>query len=43
MRDKFILNLAEILEDLYDNNEWTVFNLYFLVKPDFDRVIKFDI
>ena len=43
MTDKFTLNLAEILEDLYDNNEWTVFNLYFLVKPDFDRVIKFDI
>jgi len=43
MIDKFILNLAEILEDLYDNNEWTVFNLYFLVKPDFDRIIKFDI
>jgi hypothetical protein len=43
MIDKFILNLAEILEDLYDNNEWTVFNLYFLVKPDFDRGIKLDI
>ena len=43
MIDKFTLNLAEILEDLYDNNEWTVFNLYFIVKPDFERVIKFDI
>jgi hypothetical protein len=43
MIDKFTLNLAEILEDLYDNNEWTVFNLYFLVKQDFYRVIKFDI
>jgi hypothetical protein len=43
MIDKFTLNLTKILEDLYDNNEWTVFNLYFLVKPDFNRVIKFDI
>jgi hypothetical protein len=41
--DKFTLNLAEILEDLEENNVCTVFNLYFLVKPDFDRVIKFDI
>ena len=43
MIEKFIFNLAEILEDLYDNNESTVFNLYFLVKPDLDRCIKFDI
>jgi hypothetical protein len=28
---------------LYDNNESTVFNLYFLIKPDFDKIIKFDI
>jgi hypothetical protein len=41
--DKFILNLAEILEDLEENNVLTVFHLYFLVKPDFDRIIKFDI
>jgi hypothetical protein len=43
MIDKFIFNLTEVLEDLYDNNESTVFNLYFLVKPDFDKPIKFDI
>jgi hypothetical protein len=43
MIDKFILNLVEILEDLYDNNEATVFKLYFLVKPDFGKVYKFDI
>ena len=43
MIDKFIFNLTEVLEDLYDNNESTVFNLYFLVKPDFDKKIKFDI
>lgn len=43
MIDKFTLNLALILEDLYDNNESTVFNLYFIVRPDFDRVINFDI
>ena len=43
MIDKFILNLVEILEDLYDNNEATVFKLYFLVKPDFGKVYKYDI
>jgi LAGLIDADG endonuclease/Cytochrome C and Quinol oxidase polypeptide I len=43
MIDKFILNLTDILEDLYDNNESTYFKLYFLIKPDFDRTIKFDI
>ncbi len=36
MKDKFIFNLTEILEDLYLKNESTVFNLYFLVKPVFD-------
>ena len=43
MIDKFILNLTEVLEDLYDNNETTVFKLYFLIKPDFAKIIKFDI
>ena len=43
MIDNFIFHLAETLEDLYDNNEWVVFNLYFLVKPDLNRFIKFDI
>lgn len=43
MIDKFTLNLTQILEDLYDNNESTVFNLYFLMKPDFNKTIKFDI
>ena len=28
---------------MYDNNEATVFKLYFLVKPDFGKVYKFDI
>lgn len=41
--DKFILNLAEILKDLDDNNVLTVFKLNFLVKPDLNRLIKFDI
>ena len=41
--DKFTLNLTQILEDLYDNNESTVFNLYFIMKPDFKKTIKFDI
>ena len=43
--DQFIFNLVKILEDLYDNdnNEWTFFKLYFLVKPDFDKFIRFDI
>lgn len=43
MIDKFILNLAEILENLEGNNVLTFFNLYFLVKPDLDRIIRFDI
>jgi Cytochrome C and Quinol oxidase polypeptide I/LAGLIDADG endonuclease len=41
--DKFILNLADILEDLDNNNVLTVFKLNFLVKPDLNRFIKFDI
>jgi hypothetical protein len=28
---------------LYDNNEATIFKLYFLVKPDFGKVYKYDI
>ena len=37
--DKFLLNLTQILEDLYDNdnNEYTVFSLYFIIKPDFKK------
>ena len=37
--------LVDILEDLYDNpkNINTVFNLYFLVKPDFKKFYRFDI
>lgn len=41
--DKFILNLADILEELDNNNVLTVFKLNFLVKPDLNRFIKFDI
>jgi len=41
--DKFIINLADILEDLDNNNVLTVFKLNFLVKPDLNRFIKFDI
>lgn len=29
----FINNLIEVLEDLYDNNEFTVFHLYFFIIP----------
>jgi hypothetical protein len=43
MIDKFTFNLTSVLEDLYENNESTVFNLYFLKKPEFDKIIKFDI
>ena len=28
---------------MYDKNESTVFNLYFIIKPEFDKIIKFDI
>jgi len=43
--DKFTLTLAEILEDLYDNNDNvnTVFNLYFLYKPNLEsgKILNF--
>jgi len=29
----FIVNLAEVFEDLYDNNEFVIFNLYLLQLP----------
>ena len=32
-KDIFINNLINVLEDLYDNNEFTVFQLYFLILP----------
>ena len=45
--DNFIDNLTNVLEDLYDNNEFTVFHLYFLIIPskdnyhiDYDKLIK---
>lgn len=40
--DKFIFYLAEIIDELHDNYS-TVFNLYFIIKPDFNKIIKFDI
>jgi hypothetical protein len=43
LNDHFLQNLVDILEDLYDNNEFTIFDLYFLIKPDFNHVIKFDV
>jgi hypothetical protein len=41
--DKFTYSLTQILEDLYDNNQHTLFNLYFLIKPDLNKGIKFDL
>src|SRR5258705_667815 len=43
LNDHFLQNLVDLLEDLYDNNEFTIFDLYFLIKPDFNHVIKFDV
>jgi hypothetical protein len=43
LNDHFLQNLVDILEDLYDNNEFTIFDLYFLIKPDFNHVLKFDV
>ena len=43
MTDTFTFKLAELLEDLHDNNKSTIFNFYFLIKPDFKRVVKFDV
>lgn len=33
LNDMFNYNIAEILEDLYDNNEFVIFKLYFIRKP----------
>lgn len=43
--DNFSYDLNKILNDLFDNNEFTEFRLFFLVKPDPNkyRIIKFDI
>lgn len=43
MIDKFTFNLATILEDLYLNNQSTIFNLYFIKKPNLEETFKFDI
>jgi hypothetical protein len=39
----FIKSLTDILEEIYDNNEFTIFKLYFLLKPDMRRVQKYDL
>jgi len=31
LNKNFIINLIDILKDLYDNNEFTIFNLHFLI------------
>jgi len=33
LNDKFKYNIAEILKDLYDNNEFVIFKLYYIRKP----------
>lgn len=33
LNDMFKYNIAEVLEDLYDNNEFVVFKLYYIRKP----------
>ena len=38
----FIDNLANLLEDLYDNNEFVIFHLYFLTLPKVDYEIDSD-
>jgi len=43
LNKNFIINLIDILKDLYDNNEFTIFNLHFLIKPNFKTIIKFDV
>jgi hypothetical protein len=41
-QEVFINSLTDILEEIYDNNEFSIFRLYFLLKPDFKRVQKYD-
>ena len=41
-KDNFIDNLTNVLEDLYDNNEFTIFQLYFIIKPH-DRNYKLNL
>lgn len=46
LKDQFenaLLNILIDLYDLYDNNEITVFNLHFLIKPDFNITITITI
>ena len=40
---QIVKDVTEILEDLYDNNEFTEFNLHFLIKPNFNKNVKYDI
>ena len=39
LKDNFEFILLDILIDLYKNNEFTVFKLHFLIKPDFNSSI----
>lgn len=42
LNKRFISNLADILEDLYDNNEFVVFKLYFIRVHEVSTEIKID-
>lgn len=42
LNKRFISNLADILEDLYDNNEFVVFKLYFVRVHEVSTEIKID-
>lgn len=45
-RKLFIRNMTDILEDLYDNNSFTIFKLYFLLSSenkDLHRFVKYDL
>ena len=43
INDNIVDKITEILEDLYVNNEFTEFNLHFLIKPNFNKNVKYDI
>jgi hypothetical protein len=41
LKKNFVENITEIIEDLYDNNEFVFFSLYFLILPE-NKTINID-
>ncbi len=43
LNNSFLNNLASILEDLYDKNEFTILKLYFLMIPNYEVEVNINI